>query len=319
MTHTLIPSPNIVRKILSPWTDLDPLSIERFTTGNHHYVYDVTLSDKSKLVVRMTTQDEKNAMEGAYYWNLELSKMQIPLPKILHSDLDFEFPYLILERFPGKDLGFVIPQMTNIQLAKLAKSLMGYQKLVTSLPHNNRFGYAINATVAPLKSWLEVLESSVLRSEKRIKQTGFVNPICIKKVRELLKKYEGSLAKVKATPFLHDITTKNVIINDQGELSGIVDVDDLCFGDPLFHIALTQMAFLSGGNSLDYIDLLLKEASFQCSNKILNLYTSICCVDFLGEIGQTFNGNRVDGSVERKHKLENILESLWGQSLLNQD
>ena len=37
---------------------------------------------------------------------------------------------------------------------------------------------------------------------------------------------------VAATPFLHDTTTKSVIVTPEGTLSGILDVDDLCFGDP---------------------------------------------------------------------------------------
>jgi hypothetical protein len=40
-----------------------------------------------------------------------------------------------------------------------------------------------------------------------------------------------ALDAIRATPFLHDTTTKNVIVTHDGVVSGIVDVDDLCFGD----------------------------------------------------------------------------------------
>lgn len=89
--------------------------------------------------------------------------------------------------------------------------------------------------------------------------------------------------------FLDDTTTKNVIV-DAGKLSGIVDVDVVCFGDPLFTIALTQMALLNKGYELDYIvfwsDLLGLSAE-ECA--ALQVYTCLFCVDFLSEIGQVFN------------------------------
>ena len=44
---------------------------------------------------------------------------------------------------------------------------------------------------------------------------------------------------IPPTPFLHDATTKNVLVTAKGAFSGIVDVDDLCFGDPRYPAALT--------------------------------------------------------------------------------
>ena len=42
----------------------------------------------------------------------------------------------------------------------------------------------------------------------------------------------AELDALSPVPFLHDTTTKNVIVTPEGSFSGIVDVDDLCFGDP---------------------------------------------------------------------------------------
>ena len=41
-----------------------------------------------------------------------------------------------------------------------------------------------------------------------------------------------TLEAVPPLPFLDDLTTKNVLV-DGGRLSGVVDVDVVCFGDPL--------------------------------------------------------------------------------------
>jgi hypothetical protein len=59
-------------------------------------------------------------------------------------------------------------------------------------------------------------------------------------------------ARIPSHAFLDDTTTKHVIV-DAGKLSGIVDVDVVCFGDPLFTTVLAQMALLNKGHDLDYI------------------------------------------------------------------
>ena len=52
------------------------------------------------------------------------------------------------------------------------------------------------------------------------------------------------LSKVSPTAFLDDTTTKNVIVSEKGELSGICDLDEMCFGDTLHSLAITKMSLL---------------------------------------------------------------------------
>jgi aminoglycoside phosphotransferase (APT) family kinase protein len=89
--------------------------------------------------------------------------------------------------------------------------------------------------------------------------------------------------------FLHDITTKNVIV-DGARLSGIVDVDDLCFGDPLLQVGLTRMALLASDHSATYADAwidLLGPRREQVA--ALDFYTALFCIDFMAELGRRFN------------------------------
>ena len=213
-----------------------------------------------------------------------------------------------MERFPGRDLGFEICQMTDHALRSLAKKLLKFQKIVGELPTAGRFGYATEPERASAKTWTEVLTNSIGRSRKRIEIVGFVDTRCFTKVDELLSKWGDQLRSVEAKPFLHDITTKNVIVAD-GNLTGIVDVDSLCYGDPLFQVALTQMALLGDGSDTRYIEFLLNELGPH-SEELLRLYTVECCVGFLSELGQPFNGNVMSATAERKDHLESILSSL---------
>src|SRR6202008_257200 len=100
----------------------------------------------------------------------------------------------------------------------------------------------------PHRRWRGVVVASLARSRARIRAAGIVGESVIDSVEASASRF-GYLDRVRATPFLHDITTKNVIVHE-GRLSGIVDVDDVCFGDPLLLIALIRMALWAHGRDL---------------------------------------------------------------------
>jgi hypothetical protein len=67
-------------------------------------------------------------------------------------------------------------------------------------------------------------------------------------VTRLVSATRAQLDSLPPIPFLHDTTTKNVIVTPGGTFSGIVDVDDLCFGDTRYVVALTLASLaVSGG------------------------------------------------------------------------
>jgi hypothetical protein len=80
-----------------------------------------------------------------------------------------------------------------------------------------------------------------------------------------------------------------VIVHD-GELSGIVDVDWVCFGDPLFTVALTRMALLARRYETDYIAFWTEALALSPTQRAaLSFYTALFCVDFMSELGDSFN------------------------------
>lgn len=311
MNSEVIPTEKIASEIVRKHFGQSPASVTRFTTGNHHYVYECTLPDGSSVVARLTRASQRHHMAGALHWNLKFAELDVPVAKILYHDISSETPYLVMERLPGRDIGYVLKQLSVEQMDVIAKELMRVQKLVGSMFVASRFGYAIEPAAAPFDSWSEVLRASLKRSRSRIESSALMDITFVDATEKLLDEMKSELDRQAAVPFLHDITTKNVIIAD-GRISGIVDIDNLCFGDPLFQIALTKMALLSDQTPPDYIKALLKHYGTYAP-KHLVLYTMICCVDFMSEMGQTFNGLAPRFSPERKRFLELIWHDLRGE------
>lgn len=99
----------------------------------------------------------------------------------------------------------------------------------------------------------------------------------------------GGPDRVAPVAFLDDTTTKNVLIH-QGRLSGIVDVDVVCYGDPLYVLALTYVALEAAGFGSDYADAwrdLIITDDEQLDR--LSLYRAVFALDLLSEAGVGFN------------------------------
>ena len=98
----------------------------------------------------------------------------------------------------------------------------------------------------------------------------------------------------------------------EGRLSGIVDIDAVCFGDPLLTPALTQMALLSRGHDTEYVADWCAELGLGAEHRtILTLYTALFCVNFLGELGHRFNQDRSEPvDADRVSHLLDVLNTL---------
>jgi aminoglycoside phosphotransferase (APT) family kinase protein len=110
------------------------------------------------------------------------------------------------------------------------------------------------------------------------------------------------LASLPPIPFLHDTTTKNVIVTPDGTFSGIVDVDDLCFGDPRYVVALTLASLMVIGGPTHYVDAWMNAADHR-NDRIFRLYVALFIVEFMSEHGQEFNGNVLPSSADRRIRL----------------
>lgn len=267
----------------------DVASLARFPTGLCHYVYDVALADGSGLVVRVASPDNRHLLRGAVAWSARLRPLGVPLPDLLAHDVDGPLPYLVLERLPGADLGLVHATLSPEQRGALAAEVVGVQRAVGTLGVEAGYGYSHDPLRPPPRpSWTEVVLDNLRRSGGRLSGA----PRRVRELHEAVTRRvagEDRLAAVPAVPFLDDLTTKNVLVHE-GRLSGVVDVDVVCFGDPLSTPALTKVALVAAGAPTDYVDAWLELlAPDRAGVRAFDLYCAVFCLDLLGEAGTTFN------------------------------
>lgn len=283
----------------------EALSARRFTTGLHHFVYEVTLSGGRTVVMRMTRPGEAPFMRSAVTLSRQLRPLGVPLPELLAIDVDGAFPWMLLERLQGTDLGDRIATLPPAKLRVIAEKVVAAQHIAAATPTAGRYGFSATPREAPYESWSRVIASDIERSRSRIAGAGLFDLAVIEPLERIAATMRDELDAVDATPFLHDTTTKNVIVTDEGLLAGIVDVDDLCFGDPRFVPALTQVALRAHDLPTEYAGYLMEAAGW-ADDHLYRLYVAVIFLGFMSEHGQRFNDNAPESSLEARQHIHSL-------------
>ena len=150
-----------------------------------------------------------------------------------------------------------------------------------------------------------MLDDAITRSRERIVSARIFETKFVDQAANMVEKMRPVLDGLRSIPFLHDTTTKNVIVTDSGMFSGIVDVDDLCFGDPRFVVALTLGALRNANASTRYAYDWMELAGFE-DDKVFRLYVTLCILDFMSEQGQSFNDNPASCLSNNQEQLVNL-------------
>lgn len=300
----------LARRVAQGYGDVS--STRRFPTGLCHYVFDVTLCSGAQLVVRVADPQNRHLLEGAVAWARLLRPLGVPLPALLDQDTGDRtpLPYLVLERLPGDDLGVVYEALSPDERRSVAGGVAQIQRAVASLGVRDGYGYSHDPTRPPPRAaWADVVRDNLRRSGYRLRHSPPARELH-RRVTDRVAVLQNYLEAVAATPFLDDLTTKNVIVHG-GRLSGVVDVDVVCFGDPLYPPALTKVALTAAAAPLGYVEAWLEQlAPDGPAAEAFGLYCAVFCLDLLSEAGLAFN--RAAPVVVEQERVERLIALATG-------
>ncbi len=143
-------------------------------------------------------------------------------------------------------------QILKIQIKKAWQFKI--QSLCNKLPEGSNYGILDSyESVSTEKNWYEFLLKRLELYVEHITNTAVFDPYMATHVLNILKNMEERFKFIRPMPFLWDASERNVLVHN-GKISGIVDVDELCFGDPLLVIALTSICLKLEGHDAVYTD-----------------------------------------------------------------
>ena len=279
------------------------VQIERCGVGIANYVFIVSTAAE-KFVLRCSTV--KDAYKDTIYWLNKLSACNIPIPVVLSEGKYKGYSYLILSYIHGDDIGNVYCQLTDSEKREIAKEVAAIQRKVS------RIDVPTDAEWA----WNRVVDETLNRAEERIKRKHYFDIDKVSIVKNLRHELQEYLDNVQPTPYLDDISTKNLLIYD-GKLSGIIDIDWIGLGDMLTFAAMTKVALLNMDLDTRYVDYLLDEIRPNAiAYKAFIFYCLVYCVDFMGERGMRFLDKTIpvnESVIRRLNDIFDILLEEWNK------
>ena len=255
------------------------LRIQRQHFGHNSITFDIQTPSRC-LILRTNAKPEAFLSTEN---NLQvLRDMKLPVSEVLACDLSFSqvpFGYMFVAKFPGRDLRYELPYMSDKQMTRLAETLACYQRKVGALAEGDGFGWVGIGNRGTHQSWQELIEAEKIFELREAPQEIVSR---VSKLSKLLPKFQKYMNAVRPVCFLDDITVKNVIMMN-GELQGLIDFDCVCYGDPLYWIALTSTGIVSdiGLERLFYVEELKRFWGLtELEERALALYSALFGLDF---------------------------------------
>lgn len=273
------------------------VQIERCSVGIANYVFTVSTASE-KFILRCSK--EEDAYKAAVYWLSKLSVSEIPIPIVLSKGTCRGYSYLILSYIPGDDIGNVYDELNDSEKSQIAREVVEIQRRVSKIDIPTDLAW----------TWNSFIDELLNRADQRIKRKHYFDTEKIHILKKLQQEMKEYLDTVRPTPYLDDISTKNLLIYE-GKVSGIIDIDWIGVGDMLTFVALTKVALLNMDLDTIYIDYLLNEIHPNTIEyKAFVFYCLLYCVDFMGERGMQFLDKKIPVNESIVKRLNDIFDNL---------
>jgi aminoglycoside phosphotransferase (APT) family kinase protein len=280
----MIDFPDLVMRMLTERFRCRPDNLEVLTTGQSgNEVFAAMFGEAQPQSVVVKVNHDPRMLVGLERNLLALKQLGLPVPAVLDSDLSLErypFAFVVLERIPGTDLRHELASMTRAQMSTLAMQIVDVQRRVATLELGDGFGWRSLSEVGAFSSWQAVVERDLEAGICGLETLHQTKPIT--RIVDLSRSLGPYFSSVQPTCFLDDLTTKNVMVQD-GELRGLVDFDVVCYGDPLYWLALTRAAVIVdvGPSGQPYLNMLEQFWGVNdFGQQVLRLYTVVHIMNF---------------------------------------
>ncbi|MDO8684442.1 MAG: aminoglycoside phosphotransferase family protein [Armatimonadota bacterium] len=227
----------------------------RIPTGKFNSTYTIDGAERP-LILRIAPPDdagfvfyERNMMaQEPEIHSLILSRTSAPVPEILVYDnsrsiIDRDF--LIMEKLPGRplsDLDDVTPEFYNRVLFQVGQSLRRIHSITAG-----SYGYlGAHKPMKPQLDWLDaffIMWNSMIND---IVDCGCYDDQESASMRRLLDDNLPHFTRKTPAMLLHmDVWSQNILVDDQGNLTGLIDLDRALWGDPEIEFAVLDYCGIS--------------------------------------------------------------------------
>jgi aminoglycoside phosphotransferase (APT) family kinase protein len=176
---------------------------------------------------------------------LLLQKTSVPVAKILtfddsHDVIDRNF--ILMERLPGQPLSASFFTDQNKVLRQVGEALAQTHQLTAE-----QYGYlGEHAPMLPQPNWIEAFQMMWRKLIEGVAAVGYYSDEESSRLLDLLDQHLSLFDREVPASLLHmDVWGQNILIDNNGNLTGLVDWDRALWGDPEIEFAVLDYCGIS--------------------------------------------------------------------------
>jgi len=175
---------------------------------------------------------------------LVLKHTNVPVPSIIRYDFSrhlIERDYVIMPRLEGITLNQA--NLTATERKKVFKQLGNYLRQIHAITDSeNFFGYlGEHHCMEPRLTWWEAFKTMFSKELDDFVKTGIYNRKTADGIYQVLEAQARVFEYAATSHLLHgDLRMGNILVNDNREISGVLDFDRACWGDVEWDLAIVE-------------------------------------------------------------------------------
>ena len=257
-------NPEKATELVESLLGFEPERCESFGAGKFSQTFRVVSHDKKEYVLRIAPPDtvlqlfyEYRMMrqEPGIHKRLQM-ETSAPVPPILAHDFSrrlIDRDYLIMPRLEGLPLNGV--SLSRAASARAFREWGGYVAGIHRIfDADNRFGYlGEHHCMTPQRSWREAFKVMYEKELEDILGCGIYSKEQARDAMRLLEDHLDVFDACQTSRLCHgDLWVTNLLVREDGEVTGVIDFDRACWGDIEWDLAIaeycgvTQAAFWEG-------------------------------------------------------------------------
>lgn len=234
--------------------DPERLVFEAIRTGKHNTSYYVAGAG-SDLVLRISPPDEAGFLfyeermmaQEPHLHDLLRAETSVPVAEILAYDDSRTLlarDYLLMERLPGRPL--TDARLTGKQMEGVLEQVGIYLAQMHALVAD-RYGYlGAHRPMPPQSTWVEAFAVMWNKLLDDVVACGGYTRDEADGLRRLLSIYRPHFDRPVPASLLHmDVWSQNILVDDAGRVTGLVDLDRALWGDPEIEFAVLDYCGIS--------------------------------------------------------------------------
>jgi Ser/Thr protein kinase RdoA (MazF antagonist) len=234
--------------------DPDRLAFEPIRSGKHNTSYYVQGAGR-EMVLRISPPDDAGFLfyerrmmaQEPQIHDLLRAETTVPVAQILAYDASRQWldrDYLLMERLPGRPLSEA--DLPRRRLDGVLEQVGGYLAQMHALVAD-RYGYlGAHHPMSPEPTWAEAFALMWNKLLDDVVACGGYSPEEAGALRRLLEVYHPHFDRSVPAALLHmDVWSQNILVDDAGRVTGLVDLDRALWGDPEIEYAVLDYCGIS--------------------------------------------------------------------------